>query len=518
MRRVPEVLDCWFESGAMPYASEHYPFADAERFRASFPGDFIVEYVGQTRGWFYTMLVLSTALFDEPPFQHAVCHGVLLGHDRRKMSKRLRNYTDPTELVDEHGSDALRGALLMSGALSGSDIVFAAASARDVVRRLHLPLWNALHLVTAYAAVDGYTPDDTPVTYARLDRALLAEAETLRVTLEQAMEAYDFTAAYAALEGFVTTLSTWYLRTMKASLWQHGLDARKRATYSALVASLRQFAVVAAPFLPFLAEAMHEALGGEHSVHLLDWPAPRADWRDDVLVAEMRQLRELVRLARRVREQHRVKHRQPLRLARVAGVAPELLVEHQELLATELNVKAVAHDPSLAGRTEVVLDYKRLGSRLRGKMKVVAEAVRAGDYREVEGCLHVAGETVHEYTRRFVAPDPALAMTSEGHVAVALDLAVDEALAREGVARELNRVLQDLRKQARLAYGDRVCVAVAGDSAVVDATLDEHGAWLREQCGATAVVRAPLPNALAAAIVEVAGAELAVAVGGPEPA
>ena len=160
MQRILEVFDCWFESGSMPYAAEHYPFDNEQAFRASFPGDFIVEYVTQTRGWFYTMLVLSAALFDQPPFRHTVCHGVLLGEDGRNLSKRLRNYPDPMQLVAEHGSDALRVALLGSGAASGSDVKFSAAGVRDAVRRLHLPLWNTLHLYTAYATADGFEPTE----------------------------------------------------------------------------------------------------------------------------------------------------------------------------------------------------------------------------------------------------------------------------------------------------------------------------------------------------------------------
>ncbi len=256
-RRVPEVLDCWFESGAMPFASLHAPFENEAQFRASFPGDFVAEYVAQTRGWFYTMLVLSTALFDEPPFRHAVCHGVLLGDDGRKMGKRLRNYSDPMQLVAEHGSDALRVALLTSGVVSGADVRFSAGAVRDAVRRLHLPWWNALHLVTAYAASDGFVPSTVPNLAAAgpLDRALASETELLRVEVEQAMANLDFARAYDVLEQFVTTLSTWYVRLAKPALWRDGLDDQKRATYDALYGALTQLALVAAPFVPFLAES-----------------------------------------------------------------------------------------------------------------------------------------------------------------------------------------------------------------------------------------------------------------------
>ncbi|HET9992269.1 MAG TPA: class I tRNA ligase family protein, partial [Kofleriaceae bacterium] len=507
-RRVTDVLDCWFESGAMPFASLHAPFENVETFRASFPGDFVAEYVAQTRGWFYTMLVLSTALFDEPPFRTAVCHGVLLGEDGRKMSKRLRNYPDPMELVASHGSDALRVALLTSGVVSGADVRFSAAAVRDVVRRLHLPWWNTLHLVTAYATGDGYVPGDAPdfATASTLDRALWSEAEQLRVDVERAMGELDFARAYEVLEEFVTTLSTWYLRLAKPALWRDGLDARKRATYDVLHAALVQLAVVAAPFVPFLAESTYEALGGRGSVHLQDWPAPRAAVCDPSAVAEMRQLRAVVRLARFVREQAGVKHRQPLRVARVGGLSPAMLDAHRDLLVTELNVKAVEPLAATLHR-ELVLDYAKLGRRLRDKVKRVAAAVASGAYEaRADGFVEVAGEQLapDELTWRTRAESERGFAARDG-LAVALDLAPDEALQREATARELARAVQELRKQARLRYADPVQLAVVGESRELEAVLDEHAGWLAEQCRAVAVTRAPLAVAVGRSTVELAG-------------
>jgi isoleucyl-tRNA synthetase len=509
-RRVPDVLDCWFESGAMPFASLHAPVASLDAFRASFPGDFVAEYVAQTRGWFYTMLVLSTALFDEPPFKSAVCHGVLLGEDGRKMSKRLRNYPDPMQLVSVHGSDALRVALLTSGVVSGADVRFSAAAVRDVVRRLHLPWWNTLHLVTAYATADGYVPGAGVAEPGPLDRALRAEAEQLRVDVEHAMADLDFARAYAAVEEVVTTLSTWYLRLAKPTLWRDGLDARKRATYDALHAALVQLALVAAPLVPFLAEATYDALGGPRSVHLEDWPA--AGEADPAAVAEMRQLRAVVRLARFVREQAGVKHRQPLRVARVGGLSPAMLDAHRELLAGELNVKAV--EPlAMAVRRDLVLDYAKLGRRLRDKVKTVAAAVAAGRYEErADDSVDVAGERLapDEVTWRARSANERGFAARDG-LAVALDLTPDEALQREATARELARAVQELRKQARLRYGDPVQLAVVGESPELAEVLDEHAQWLADQCRAVALMRTPLPEALGTSTVELAGTQVVLA-------
>jgi isoleucyl-tRNA synthetase len=515
MRRVPEVLDCWFESGAMPFAPVHHPFEERAAFEAAFPGDFVVEYIAQTRGWFYTMVALSAALFDRAPFRVAVCHGVLLGEDGRKMAKRLRNYPDPLELVDRHGSDALRAALLMSGAVSGQDIRFLAASVHDCARRLQLPLWNALHLYTAYASIDEFEPSGAPPAPGRLDRALLAEAERLRSDVEAAMDAHDFAAAYRALEEFVTFLSTWHLRLVKPALWRPGLDDAKRSTYEVLHAALLQLALVAAPFLPFLAESMHTALGASESVHLQDWPAPRAHWRDDALVDEVRSLRAAVRLARRVREQNGVKHRHPLRRARIAGLAAETVAANRAALETELNVKTVEHlaDAAAVVREEVVLDYARLGKRLRGEVKEVARAVAEGSFTvDGERRLRAAGHVLEadEHSVRFAARDGQVGAAAQGQLVVVLDLAVDAALAREGLARDLNRAVQDLRKRAGLGYDERIALSLVADrEADVDAVLAEHEPWLREQCQAD-IVRAPLDEPLAAATVEVGGSRVAI--------
>jgi len=421
------------------------------------------------------------------------------------------------ELADQHGSDAMRAALLMSGACAGSDIKFSEASVRDCVRRLHLPLWNALHLYTAYATLDGFEPTGEPRDPSRLERALLCEAERLRVDVEAAMSRYDFAAAYAAIEQFITTLSTWYLRLLKPSLWRSGLDDAKRATYETIHAALAQIATVAAPFLPFVCEAVHEALGGRDSVHLADWPQPRDDRNDDVLVEQMRQLREVVRVARRVREHAGVKHRQPLRRAAIAGLSASVVDANRELLASELNVKTVELllDVERVVRRELVLDYPKLGKRLRGAVKAVAAAIRDGAYVErADGRVEVAGEVLEsdEVSRRATVIDPSLAAAAEGEIVVVLDVTVDDVLAREGLARDLARAVQDLRKQARLGYDEAIAVSVVGTSAVVDASLREHDPWLREQCIARALDRVPLASPLASAETDVGGVTVAITI------
>ena len=516
MARVPEVLDCWFESGSMPFAQLHYPFEHRAEHAASFPADFIVEYVAQTRGWFYTLHVLAVALFGQRAFQNAVCHGVVLAADGRKMSKRLKNYPDPMELVSTHGSDALRIALLSSPVVRGVDIRFDPDSARDAVRRLVLPLWNTFHYFTSYATLDGFEPSGRLDPLSPLDRYLLHETEQLRAAVEAAMERYDFGAAYDAIEAFVDTLSGWYLRLSRSRGWTADSPDAKIAFYETLHASLETAARIVAPFMPFVAEALYQALGSTTSVHLADWPAARPEWTDAHLAADMRAVRMVVRLARNVRERLRLKHRHPLRALHVGGVEASTLATHADLLKQEINVKdvGVLARADQHVRARLVLDTQRLGRRLREQLPRVQAAVAAGNYVvDAAGTVRVGDITLQpgEYASRLDAVDPNEAVAAEGDVVVLLDVAPDERLRLEGDARDLNRVIQDLRKRAGLGYSDRIVVSVRGDGA--ESLLAAFGPWLAEQALATKIGDFEFGETLAAATTQVGGAAVQVRIG-----
>jgi isoleucyl-tRNA synthetase len=323
----------------MPFAQVHYPFERTSEFADTFPADFIVEYVAQTRGWFYTLHVLAGALFSERAFKNAVCHGVMLGADGRKMSKRLKNYPDPMDVVAQHGSDALRIALLSSPVVRGVDIRFNQEAVRDSARRYLLPLWNTVHYFTSYAALDGFEPCGRLDALSPLDRYLLHAAEQLRVSVEDAMERYDFGAAYDAIEAFIETLSGWYLRLSRSKGWSGDTSPEKAACYEVLHLSLDTAVRVIAPFMPFVADALYQSLGARESVHLADWPAPQPQWRDDRLASEMRAVRTIVRLARSVRERMRVKHRHPLPALHVGGVDASVLAAHADLLRQNIRCR-----------------------------------------------------------------------------------------------------------------------------------------------------------------------------------
>jgi isoleucyl-tRNA synthetase len=503
MVRVPEVLDCWFESGAMPFAQLHYPFEHRSEFEAAFPADFIVEYVAQTRGWFYTLHVLAAALFDSHAFRHAVCHGVLLGTDGRKMSKRLRNYPDPMEVVAQHGSDGLRAALLSSPVVRGVDVRFDRDAVRDAARRFIVPLWNTFHYFTTYAGLDGFEPSGNVAKGSALDRYLLHETERLRAALESAMARYAFGEAYDAIEEFVTTLSGWYLRLSRARAWTSEDSAGKRAYYETMHLALERTARLLAPFFPFVTDALYQALGSAESVHLADWPEPRVDWVDESLASEMRTVRQVVTLARSVRERLGIRHRHPLRTLSVAGVDAGVLARQADLLEQEVNVKhvTVLEKPERFVRTTVRLNTPVLGKRLKQGLKTLQAAIGAGDYAiGADGVLLSCGIALErgDYWHRHDVVDGSAPVAADGAVVVWLDPVRDQRLLLEGDARDLNREIQDVRKRARLDYSQRIVLCVAGSGA--DVLLREFGPWLMEQSLATELVAAmDHPEAVGAA-------------------
>jgi isoleucyl-tRNA synthetase len=514
MVRVPEVLDCWFESGAMPFAQLHFPFEQESEFAATFPADFIVEYVAQTRGWFYTLHVLAAALFQQHAFRHAVCHGVLLGTDGRKMSKRLRNYPDPLDVVAQHGSDALRVALLSSPVVRGLDIRFHEEAVRDAARRFIVPLWNTFHYFTTYAALDAFEPSGQVDAPSPLDRYLLHETEQLRQSIEFAMAQYDFGAAYDAIEAFIETLSGWYLRLSRAKAWGSGCSPAKLACYEVLQLSLDATARLLAPFMPFVADALYQALGSGQSVHLADWPDACPHWSDDRLAVEMRNVRRLVRLARGIRERLGIRHRHPLHALHIAGVDAAVIATHGELLRQEVNVKCVEvlPDPERYVKTTLRLNTPVLGKRLKGGLQVIQRGIAASDYViNSDGTLFSQGMMLapSEYFYHREAVDQNAPVAAEGTLVVLLDPTRDEALRLEGDARDLNRSIQDLRKRARLGYADRIIVSVNGSG--LDPLLAEFGPWLMEQTLAIALTaNLAEPDAAGTATLSTGNAHVAI--------
>jgi len=499
-RRIPEVLDCWFESGSMPYAQVHYPFENKEWFERNFPADFIVEYIAQTRGWFYTLVVLSAALFDRPPFSNCICHGVVLAEDGRKMSKRLKNYPDPMEIVHNFGSDSLRIALLSSPVVRGGNLRFSERYVEEAMRTYLIPLWNAYHFFTAYANIDGWQPpknekgapaDLKPRPANRTDRFILAKLEELKERLVKHMEEYDIVPAFERLREFIEQLNNWFIRLSRRRFWSDDDPENKRAAYEILYTVLRQFTLAAAPFIPFTAEAIYRGLCGEHeSVHLQDWPAPEPQWKDAALVREVESIQRVIYLGRHLRERHNIKTRQPLATAQVAGLPRELVEAYRDEICGELNIKNLVYldDPSAVVRMELRPDAKKLGPKLGKQFKDVLAAAKAGKaVVRPDGRAEVAGAVLEpeEFALEHRVDDKESACACEANVVVVLSLVMDRGLLLEGIARDLVRATQELRKQSGLAYADRIQLGVESKSPDVAEALAAHRPWIMAETLAT---------------------------------
>ncbi len=403
MRRIPDVLDVWFDSGSMPYAQVHYPFENDEWFDGHYPGDFIVEYIGQTRGWFYTLHVLATALFDRPAFKTCVAHGIVLGSDGQKMSKSLRNYPDVTEVFDRDGSDAMRWFLMASPILRGGNLIVTEQGIREGVRQVLLPLWNAYSFLALYAPKVGNWRTDSA---HGLDRYILAKLAELRDDLTQSMEVCDISGACEQLRQFTDALTNWYVRRSRSRFWEEDVDA-----IDTLHTVLEVTSRLAAPLLPSVTEIIWRGLTAERSVHLTDWPQPDNLPADPELVAAMDQVREVCSAASSLRKAKKLRVRLPLPKLTVAVEDPHRLEPFAELIADELNVKRVELTDAIDtyGRFELTVDARVAGPRLGKDVQAAIKAVKAGaGVVNPDGTL-TAGPAVlqpDEYSSRLVAADP----------------------------------------------------------------------------------------------------------------
>ncbi|WP_144119398.1 isoleucine--tRNA ligase [Catellatospora sichuanensis] len=486
MRRVPEVLDCWFESGSMPFAQVHYPFENTEWFENHYPGDFIVEYIGQTRGWFYTMHVLATALFDRPAFRSCVSHGILQGSDGRKMSKSLRNYPDVYEMFDRYGADAMRWMLMSSPVLRGGDMAVNESGIRDSVRQVLLPLWNVYYFFTLYANAAGHTARPRTDSTHVLDRYVLAKTRELVETTTAQLDAYDLSAACAGVRTYLDALTNWYVRRSRDRFWAGDADA-----FDTLYTVLETVARVVAPLAPLTAEEIWRGLTGERSAHLADWPDAAVLPADHDLVATMDRVREVCSAALSLRKAKGLRVRLPLSSLTVATPDASALRGFAELIADEVNVKSVELSDDLTGHCEQVLTVvpRVLGPRVGGSVQQVIKAVKAGEWSLVDGAPVASGVTLQEgeYELKLVAADAEHSAPLPGDAGVVvLDTEVTPALEAEGLARDVVRVVQQARREADLAITDRIALTVQASDEVA-AAVRTHQAFLAAETLADSV-------------------------------
>ncbi len=525
MRRVPDVLDCWFESGSMTFAQVHYPFENRDWFENHFPADFIVEYVSQTRGWFYTMHVLATALFDRPPFQNCICHGVVLDEDGQKLSKRLRNYPSPDEVFASYGADALRWFLVSSGILRGLDLQIdrEGQAIREVVRLVTKPIWNAWYFFSLYANADGVKAQLRSDASGVLDRYILAKTSDLVGGVERAFDAYDIPGACAQIASFIDALNNWYIRRGRDRFWEQsdvagerGRD--KRDAYDTLYTVLVTLLRVASPLLPMVTEEIHRGLTGEDSVHLCDWPDTASLPADPELVHAMDRAREVCSAALALRRAQDVRVRQPLRTLVVAGADVERLRPFVGLVADEVNVKSV----ELSGEIEryatfrLQVNARTVGKRLGKKTQGLIAASKAGRWtRRADGSVEIEGEILagDDFTILLEAREGVVCQPLGTNDAIAvLDLAIDAALAHEGVARDVVRAVQQARREAGLHVSDRIRLALELPEDWRDAAV-QFRAYIAEQTLATelALGAPPADGGFSSHAAEMSGESLRVA-------
>jgi len=456
MRRVPEVLDCWFESGSMPFAQVHYPFENRDWFDTHYPGDFIVEYNGQTRGWFYTLHVLATALFDRPAFKCVAAHGIVLGDDGLKMSKSKGNYPDVNEVFARDGSDAMRWFLMSSPILRGGNLVVTEQGIREGVRQALLPLWNAWSFLQLYASKAGtWRTDSTHV----LDRYILAKLAQTRDVITEALETIDIAGACDELRTFCDALTNWYVRRSRSRFWDEDVDA-----IDTLHTVLEVVTRLAAPLLPMATEVVWRGLTGGRSVHLTDWPAATDLPADPDLVTAMDEVRGVCSTVLSLRKAQHLRVRLPLPKVTVAMPDAQQLEPFVDLIKDEVNVKqvVVTDDVESHGRFEVAVNARAAGPRLGKDVQKVIKAVKSGDWSETaDGTVTAAGITLlpEEYTQRLVAAEPeSTAALPGGNGLVVLDSTLTEELEAEGWAKDRIRELQEARRGLGLDVSDRITV------------------------------------------------------------
>ncbi|MEM1434639.1 MAG: isoleucine--tRNA ligase [Pseudomonadota bacterium] len=498
-RRVPEVLDCWFESGSMPYAQLHYPFENQKVFDAGFPAEFIAEGLDQTRGWFYTLTVLAAALYDRPAFRNVIVNGMVLAEDGKKMSKRLRNYTPPDELMEAYGADALRLYLINSGLVKAEEQRFTDAGVRDMTRRALLPWYNAFSFLTTYAEVDAWSPDKGMHRGDNvLDRWLLSRLQTLKGRVAREMEAYRLYNVVPALFEFIEDLTNWYIRLNRSRFWGEEIDADKIAAFSALYDTLLELAAVMAPFAPFLSDYLYQqlsCLGGRQpspvSVHLCDYPEADDALVDTELEAAVTLMQQVILLGRQRREEVRINLRTPLRSLTVVHRDASLLEELKLLepyLKTELNVHEVRYDADEGKYLKVVAkpNFKLLGRRLGKRMKAFQQRINALTAAEIDALLNDG--TVELDGERFSAAEIEVQQqavegsdaVSNRQVAVVLDIELDAELIAEGYGREINNRVQRTRKDVGLHVSDRIELWLDGDAELLSAART-HGEHLKHE-------------------------------------
>lgn len=517
MTRIPEVLDCWFESGAMPYAQQHYPFENKKYFDQHFPADFISEGLDQTRGWFYTLTVLAAALFDKPAFKNCIVNGLVLATDGKKMSKSLRNYTDPNKVVSEFGADALRLFLVHSAVVKADDLKYSDEGVRDVLKGILIPLWNSYSFYITYANIDKISRPTYDVGAIKgisgnpLDLWILSITEKMVKEVTEALDMYDLSKAIDPIVNFIDQLNNWYIRRSRRRFWKSENDTDKTCAYDTLYRALKKLALVAAPVIPFITESMWQNLRTSEdpeSVHLADYPVYNESLRDTELEFKMSTVQKAISMGRSLRYQFNLKTRQPLKAVELVTRNPEekrVLLEMEESIREELNVKEVIFHDKEEDLVEYTAkaNFRILGKELGSSMKLAANEIEALSSSSIQSILdgsilsiEVEGKHIELTTEKIIVDrieKANLKVVNEGTLTVGLDTEVTEELLLEGCIRDLVRGVQNLRKERGLEVTDRIHLRVSVDAScdpdkIMQRSFDQYKQYLMSETLATEAV------------------------------
>jgi isoleucyl-tRNA synthetase len=505
--RVDEVLDCWFESGSMPFAELHYPFENQDKFKCRFPADFIVEYTAQTRGWFYTLMVLSTALFDEIPFKNCICHGVILGEPvktlipvrwkSKSFPKGLKNYPDPVEVFNTLGADAMRWMMIASPVMNGGELTIAkdGADIRDIVRLTLKPIWNAYHFFCLYANSDGVKAEERFDSENLMDRYILSKLKIVVEKIQERLDSYDTQTACKQVEDFFEVLNNWYIRRSRERFWrstEYTEDQDKKDAYDTLYTCLVTISKAAAPLLPYLAEEVYTGLTGGESVHLQKFPDVSSLQLDNDLADSMDRVRDICNAGLAVRNRENIRIRQPLASATCYFEEADQLQGYENIVADELNVKNVVLSNELdkVANRNLKINFPVLGKRLPEKMKDIIATSKQGKWSQnSEGLIEILGEVLNEeeasLTLQATEAKGAEAVSDNSGLVV-LDLEISEELKQEGYARDVVRLIQQARKEADLHISDKINLALEADGELAT-SIENFSDYIAEQTLAASV-------------------------------
>ena len=463
MRRVEEVFDCWFESGSMPFAQVHYPFENKQWFESHFPADFIVEYIAQTRGWFYTLMVLSTALFDEPPFLNAIGHGVVIDENGSKLSKRLQNYPSPDLVWNKYGADALRWFLVSSPILRGQNLIMdrTGSGIDSALRQVIVPLWNAVYFFNLYSNLENYNPKMIYQAELSIDKYILSKSKKLSESVYESLSNYDITESCALVFEFIDILNNWYIRRSRNRFWGKANTAEARSAYDTLFTALNILLKTSAPLIPLISEELFRNLNEGRSVHLEDWPDVSKIDPDDNLINSMDDIRRIVSSALSIRKLNKVRVRQPLSELTIEAKNGDWIEDYFSLIKEEVNVKSISLDNSSQKEYEVQLKInpKLLGPRIGKKVQECIEKAKNGDWTQNEGIVIVAGLELLE-GEFSLEPINSNDLSSQSvdytDYVVRLDLEITSDLRNEGIVRDIIRAVQNVRREKRLDVSDHI--------------------------------------------------------------